>query len=74
MTPVEEQLNRIEAMVRVLMDSQRPFVTFGEIHNRLGFKARSTTTRWIKDNKIGQTGPRTYRFIDYISAATRRIK
>lgn len=71
MTAVEQQLNRLEAMVRVLMDAQRPQVTFAEIHQRLGHGSKTTTLRWIKAHKLKHVGPRQYRFVDFVNAATR---
>jgi hypothetical protein len=73
MTLVEEQLNRIEAMVRVLMDSQRPQISFAEIQHRLGYKSKNSTQKWIKRHALVRVGPRQFRFIDFINAATKPV-
>jgi hypothetical protein len=67
----QNQLNRIEAMLRVLMEAQSPQISFAEIHRRLGHGSKTTTLRWVRDHGLKKVGPRQYSFCDFVREATK---
>lgn len=65
-----DQLTRIEAMLRSLVDQQNPVIKTGEIMRLLNYKSKSAALRWISHFKLRKVGP-GYRRNDFLAAMTR---
>lgn len=70
MSPDPQQLTRIEAMMRAILDSIEPLMTFGEVMRLLKYKSKHATRRWLKAQGIQKSG-NGYRRVDVIAAVTK---
>lgn len=64
----DERLNRLEAMLRALLDNLNPQMGFREIHRLLGYKSTTTTYAWLAARKIPRVG-KGWRRVDVIANA-----
>lgn len=51
-TPIETQLNQMQAQLRVLVSRERPTIGFIEVKELLGVKSDSAAYVWLAHNRI----------------------
>lgn len=63
----DHQANRIEAMLRALLENLKPSMSFSEVKQATGYASKGAARKWLRDHGVQRSG-KGWRRVQVIAA------